>query len=538
MKDPAPQNAPFNETSAAAPSNAAAPAHAAAPSGSAAAGASSPLKKQAFNPFLPLDEYIPDGEPHVFGGRVYLFGSHDKEGGTEYCQTGDYVGWSAPVDDLTSWRYEGVIYSADRQPGGKGKCLYAPDVVRGNDGKYYLYYCLGDFEGGIFVAVADSPCGDYRFLGEVRLPDGSPLRRFVPADPAVLNDNGVIRLYYGWSLSTNAAKANRGHDVPPEQFKEMLLMGETRLFHRTREEVEGEEGGSLMGAVACTLKDDMLTVDELPRRILPGQFMAEGTSFEGHAFYEASSIRKVGGLYYFIYSSQLSHELCYATSRYPDRGFTFRGTIVSNGDVGLSGRREEDRLNQTANNHGSIECINGRWYIFYHRQTHRSTFSRQACAEPVQLLADGCIPQVEMTSCGLNGGPLLPEGVFPAPVCCNLTNGHMPHITNRAIEEDIPFITHGNDERYIANIADGTLIAYKYFAFEGSYRLSLWVRGTGEGEFEVKIGEETAARIPVAPSVAWQQVEADLTAHGTSALRFLYHGAGRAEFLQFALHKN
>ena len=315
-------------------------------------------------------------------------------------------------------------------------------------------------------------------------------------------------------------------------------MGETRLFHRTREEVEGEEGGSLMGAVACTLKDDMLTVDELPRRILPGQFMAEGTSFEGHAFYEASSIRKVGDLYYFIYSSQLSHELCYATSRYPDRGFTFRGTIVSNGDVGLSGRREEDRLNQTANNHGSIEYINGRWYIFYHRQTHRSTFSRQACAEPVRLLADGCIPQVEMTSCGLNGGPLLPEGVFPAPVCCNLTNGHMPHITNRATEEDIPFITHGNDERYLTNLADGTLIAYKYFAFEGSCRLSLWVRGTGEGEFEVKIGEETAARIPVGPSAAWQQADTDLTAHGTSALRFVYHGAGRAEFLQFSLHKN
>ena len=161
MKDPAPQNAPFNETSAAAPSNAAAlsngsaPARAAAPSDSGVQP-----KKQAFNPFLPLDEYIPDGEPHVFGGRVYLFGSHDKEGGTEYCQMGDYVGWSAPVDDLTSWRYEGVIYSADRQPGGEGKCLYAPDVVRGNDGKYYLYYCLGNFEGGIFVAVADPPWGD------------------------------------------------------------------------------------------------------------------------------------------------------------------------------------------------------------------------------------------------------------------------------------------------------------------------------------------------------------------------------------------
>ena len=37
------------------------------------------------NPFLPLNTYIADGEPHVFGNRVYLFGSHDKAGGDTYC---------------------------------------------------------------------------------------------------------------------------------------------------------------------------------------------------------------------------------------------------------------------------------------------------------------------------------------------------------------------------------------------------------------------------------------------------------------------
>ena len=36
------------------------------------------MKKYAYNPILPLDKYIPDGEPHVFDGRVYLFGSHDS----------------------------------------------------------------------------------------------------------------------------------------------------------------------------------------------------------------------------------------------------------------------------------------------------------------------------------------------------------------------------------------------------------------------------------------------------------------------------
>ena len=30
------------------------------------------MKKQIFNPILPLGEYVPDGEPHVFDGRVYL----------------------------------------------------------------------------------------------------------------------------------------------------------------------------------------------------------------------------------------------------------------------------------------------------------------------------------------------------------------------------------------------------------------------------------------------------------------------------------
>lgn len=57
------------------------------------------MKKQVFNPYLPLWEYVPDGEPHVFGDRLYVFGSHDLEGGTRYCEGGNYVGWSAPADD-------------------------------------------------------------------------------------------------------------------------------------------------------------------------------------------------------------------------------------------------------------------------------------------------------------------------------------------------------------------------------------------------------------------------------------------------------
>ncbi|MBO5555421.1 MAG: hypothetical protein J5941_07820, partial [Solobacterium sp.] len=64
------------------------------------------MKTQAYNPFLPLHVYIPDGEPHVFGDRVYLFGSHDREAGDTFCSE-PYEVWSAPVNDLSDWSCPG-----------------------------------------------------------------------------------------------------------------------------------------------------------------------------------------------------------------------------------------------------------------------------------------------------------------------------------------------------------------------------------------------------------------------------------------------
>ncbi|MBQ3799473.1 MAG: alpha-N-arabinofuranosidase, partial [Treponema sp.] len=115
------------------------------------------MKKQAFNPYLPPWEYVPDGEPHVFGGRVYVYGSHDLSGGSVFC-LGDYVCWSAPVDDLSDWRYEGVIYGRMDDPANKDgrMVLYAPDVTQGPDGRYYHYYVY-DKVGFVSVAVCDKP---------------------------------------------------------------------------------------------------------------------------------------------------------------------------------------------------------------------------------------------------------------------------------------------------------------------------------------------------------------------------------------------
>lgn len=476
------------------------------------------MKKQVFNPFLPLKEYIPDVEPHVFGDRVYIYGSHDREGGYTFCME-DYVVYSAPVTDLTNWRCEGVTYRASQDPDyEKMKYMYAPDVVRGNDGRYYLYYCMsgdygiGGYQGAIHVAVCDSPAGQYEFLGYVRNPDGSPMMKYVCFDPAAMNDNGTIRIYYGTQY---------GYEEEPDFYEnEELLQREVEMFGRSREEILSYKD-SIMGPNMLVLEEDMLTVKEEAKHIIP--YKVKGTDFEQHPFFEAASMRRVGNRYYFIYSSLLNHELCYAVSDYPDRDFVFGGTIVSNGDIGFNGRTEKDKLNMTGTTHGSIVEINGQWYVFYHRLTHKSDYSRQVCTEKIQIAPDGSIPQVEITSCGLNDGPLAAEGTYPAVIACNITNGRMPHGCNSIYSVAFPNVTNIGEERFIGEIEDGTLIGFKYFAFSGVKGIGVTYRPETESvrvvsQAPVRIDERCADDNPVMEDLKGQET-AGLTPEDTRRQR-------------------
>lgn len=493
------------------------------------------MKKQVYNPYLPVDVYIPDGEPHVFGDRLYIFGSHDKEGGDTFCML-DYEVWSAPVTKLSDWRCEGTVYHARQDPdyGEDYKYMYAPDVIRGSDGRYYLYYAMSGgkhFTGRLHVAVADFPAGKYQYYGCIRNPDGSPFTENITFDPAMFYDVGKFFLYYGWALAVAKEKAGQIQKQPT--MSEELIAVQTMMFEKTREEVLSDPQG-VMGAFVAEIGEDMLTVQTKPKRIVPGQFFSCGSGYEGHAFFEASSMRKIGGKYYFIYSSEVSHELCYAVSDFPDREFCYGGVIVSNGDVGYQGRREEDKLAITGNNHGSIEKINGEWYVFYHRQTHKTAYSRQGCAEKICILPDGSIPQVPMTSCGLNGAPLVADGCYPAVIACNLTNGKMPSTVNDGNPEDIPFISSRDGEQMIADITEGTRIGYKFFEFAGSAELVLTVRGMGSGSFAVFVKGKYAGEIAVQESGEWMQYRTKVDVNGVGTLELCFSGEGRFELLQFA----
>ncbi|MCR4902315.1 MAG: carboxylesterase family protein [Butyrivibrio sp.] len=454
-------------------------------------------RKQAVNPYLPSWEYIPDGEPYVFGNRVYVYGSHDLYDGETFC-LGDYVCWSAPVNDLGNWKYEGVIYPKNADPlnTDSSMCLYAPDVTVGPDGKYYLYYVL-DKVCVVSVAVSDTPAGPFKFYGYVHYEDGTRLGEKEgdepQFDPGVLTEGGVTYLFTGFC---------------------------------------GQNDASRHGAMLTILDKDMLTVKNAPSFIAPGNCYSKGTEYEGHAFFEAPSIRKRGDKYYFIYSSEVMHELCYATAESPMGPYKYGGVIVSNCDLHIDSYKKADEATAYgANNHGSIVQIDDDWYIFYHRHTNGTWFSRQGCAEKIYFDDKGKISQVEITSCGLNGGPLLDIGEYPSYIACNIfTKEHKLYV-----EKDAPRVVQegGDDDRntgYIKDIVDGTTIGFKYFDLKNVTGLRIKTRAYFHGSFEVKTslnGEILGEIKPIDSSNIWTSHECRFeSVNGICPLYLTYKGSG------------
>lgn len=465
------------------------------------------MKKLAFNPYLPSYEYIPDGEPHVFGNRLYLFGSHDRFGGKDYCLN-DYVCWSAPVDDLADWRYEGVIYRKDQHPRGDGSVpFYAPDVACGLDGNYYLYYSVKD-SSIISVAICDTPAGKYEYYGDVKSPEGhvygTDLSDWYEFDPAVLVDDGRVWLYSG---TGQASTERQGHPV--------------------------------VGAFVRELEADMLTSKSDPSIIMP----RVKRSLTKPAFFEGSSVRKIGDIYYFVYPATDLTGLNYCTSKYPDRDFVYRGIIHSTSDMRLNGHSLFNPAYPLGNNHGGIVYVKEQYYIFDHRMTNRTFYARQGVAEPITINEDGSINQVESTSCGLNGGILPWEGKYPAYIACNLMPGKILGLRNPL---NGPYMTQEGEDRednpnqYVKSITSGSLVGFKYFQFDGlNKKLSVTLRGRAKGILRVLTGEkgQVVAEVKVdIESAFWKDYHVSMKAlQGKHAIFFTFKGKGTLDMESFEM---
>lgn len=474
--------------------------------------ASENLDTQGLNPYLPSWEYVPDSEPYVFGDRVYIYGSHDIFNSKTFCM-GDYVCWSAPVNNLSHWRYEGIIYHKTQDPlNPDGEmCLYAPDVTVGPDGRYYLYYVL-DHACIVSVAVCDTPAGAYEFYGYVHDKNGVRLgerKGDEPQfDPGVLTEGDETFLYTGFAGNNDTTRT---------------------------------------GSMLTVLEKDMLTINEDITFVAPGDTKSKGTGFEGHEFFEASSIRKRNNKYYFVYSSAVMHELCYATSDDPRGPFTYGGVIISNCDIGIDSYKEANvSFAYGGNNHGSIIQIGDKWYVFYHRQTNDSWFSRQGCIEEIKFREDGSIIQSEMTSCGPNNGPLTDIGEYPTYLACNLyTDEHvmMASFNSRIIA---PYVTQdgkdGDHETgYITELTDTATMGFKYFDCKNVKGIELQTKGYAYGVFEVRTSPngEILGQVSIDASNLWKKFSSRFEiSDGIHALYLTYRGNGHCNCKSFKFIHN
>ena len=416
------------------------------------------------NPYLPLWEHTPDGEPYVFEDpdnpgkmRVYIYGSHDIEL-TQYCGR-DQVVWSAPVDSLWKWRYDGVIFSLtknregkDLNEDGKGDILYAPDIccIKNEDETktYYLYPNVQANGRSSIIAKSSRPDGPFEVCNWSETDPNKSNGVFI-SDPAVfVDDDGRIYGYWG--------------------FMQCLA-------------------GEYDPATMATLKPGTeVIVDMIPNLEQEGIFR----------FFEASSMRKIKDKYIFIYSRwtkdgefglpNTNYTLAYAYGDHPLGPWTYGGTIID--ARGRDVNEQGDTIvtaTPSANTHGSIQKINDQWYVFYHRQTGRTEFARQAMVAPITIeVEEGPggkvhISEAEYTSEGFALNGLNPLERHSAGIACWYTGPKAwkkhgdDFYSGSYIESgygtddkyEAPYKLRNNTNR-IVNNNDGSIVGYKYFNFD------------------------------------------------------------------------
>ena len=213
-------------------------------------------------------------------------------------------------------------------------------------------------------------------------------------------------------------------------------------------------------------------------------------------FFEASSIRKIKDKYVFIYSRwaqdgefglpNTNYTLAYCYSDQPLGPWTYGGTIID--ARGRDINEQGDTIvtaTPSANTHGSICEINGQWYVFYHRQTGRTEYARQAMVAPITVeVEEGpggkvLISEGEYTSEGFALNGLNPLERHSAGIACWYTGPKQwrqhgdDYYSGSYIEAgygtdtnfEAPYDLKNNMNR-IVNNNDGSIVGYKYFNFD------------------------------------------------------------------------
>ena len=448
------------------------------------------LSVSAQNPYLPLWEHLPDGEPRVFEDpdhpgkyRAYIIGSHDITY-SAYCGN-DIRMWSAPVEDLSQWKDEGPIFSW--YVDGQWDTMFAPDLVETTDRKtgkktYWLYPHSRGWRRVPMVCKGDSPNGPFTPVNLTK--DG---RQCLPGslidfDPSVFIENITDKkdpdydkgfrayVFYGFQHSTACElDQNTMYSMRPGTKLHDYFIPASARYGVVRD----PEG---------------TTYPALYKGQNPGDFN----------FFEASSIRQVGNKYVMVFSGysgpdyglgSTNSALRYAFGDSPLGPWRSGGVLVdSRGVVENEDGSHLMTTNAAHNTHGSLQQINGQWYVFYHRPPRGFGNARQAMVAPVKItwdkksVADGGVVKItaydpyaknnewtakasdgtqytgaEVTSEGFQIFGLPPYNYYSAGIACFMTG-------NEWMQDNYDVWNNSMD---LAGITNKGIVGFKYFGFGG-----------------------------------------------------------------------
>lgn len=460
------------------------------------------------NPYLPLWEHLPDGEPRVFEDpdnaghyRVYIIGSHDVRFGS-YCGP-DIRAWSAPVEDPTNWRDEGPIFTYKID--GQWDVMYAPDLVEipQKDGSkvYYLYphsrgygreamVCKGTRPDGPFTPINLTEDGRGTLPGSTFGFDPSVFVEPV-TDPADPDYQIGYRAYGYWGFQRSSAaqidqntmwSVRPGTEVVPYFIPASFSYGNLRPVGDAKYAVyEGEDLGDFN-------------------------------------FFEASSIRQVGNKYVWVFSGHSGPDyglpssnstLRYAYSDSPMGPWKSGGVLVDSRAIVLGEDGNSLYEGYSGHNtHGSLQKVGNQWYVFYHRAPRGFGFARQPMVAPVTIqwdkkpVAEGGAVRIygydpytrdhiltvkdnsgheykgaEVTSEGFSIRGLDPYKYYSAGYACFLTN--------KESQQDSWDVW--DNAMDITGVRSGDIIGYKYFNFDKLSKAQFKLFLTPKSDRDVKI---------------------------------------------------
>ncbi len=297
--------------------------------------------------YLIPGDYSADPSAHVFGGRLFVYPSHDRDAGIPERDNGDhfdmvdYHAYEIKGDPMTGEVVDhGMVLHLKDIPWAKRQ-LWDNDVAE-KDGRYYMYFPAKDANDvfHIGVAIADRPEGPFKPLPE-------PIPGSYSIDVCAFKDkDGAQYLVFGgiWGGQLQRYRDN----------KQVFTAAEDTLPDGYRCALEPAEDEPALCPKIVRLSDDMLSFAEQPRDIVITDENGNALKAGDHKrrFFEAAWLYFKDGKYHLSYSTGDTHLICDAVADTLAGPYRFDRVLLGP-QVGWT-------------THHCVVEVGGKWYLFHH----------------------------------------------------------------------------------------------------------------------------------------------------------------------------